>query len=117
MTSFMVAMTLDAFDAQDVGETLSVSFDTQLENAPARSLQRADGALRGNRALVENDHIFAGQLNIGKQVRGEDQRDLFVGGDIAHEREHLVAPLWDPCRWSARPETIGRDRAQEPAPA
>ena len=43
--------------------------------------------------LVHHDHVVAGELDVGQQVRREDQVDVLVVAEIADELEHLVAPL------------------------
>ena len=65
----------------------------QLVDAAARLLQRGDRAGGRDRPLVHDDDVVAGVLDVGQQVRRQDQVDALVVRQIADELEHLVAPL------------------------
>ena len=67
--------------------------DAQFEHPPAWLLQPLDGTVRHDAALVHDDDVAAGVFDVGKQVRGDDDVDALVEGEVADELEHLVAPL------------------------
>ena len=52
-----------------------------------------DRPLRRDLPLVHHDDVVAGVLDVGQQVRRQDQVDVLVVAEIADELEHLVAPL------------------------
>ena len=95
----------------------AVALDAQLEDAAGRALQLGDRPVRGDAALVHHDDVVAGVLDVGQQVRRQDQVDALV---VRRGRESARASRRGPsgpCRWSARRGTAGRDRAPAPAPA
>jgi hypothetical protein len=86
-----VALQTDA--AQHVDEAVRIALHAQLEYAPAVPFERLDGPLGGDAALVHHDDVVAGVLDVGQQVRREDQIQSLVVRDVAYELEHLVASL------------------------
>ena len=93
------------------------ALDAQLEHPAARLLQRRDRSRRRDPPLVHHDDVIAGVLDVGQQMRREDEVDaLVVRRDRGRARASRRGPS-DPCRWSARRETADRDRAPAPAPA
>ena len=64
--------------------------DAQLVDASARLLERRNRPGGGDRALVHHNDLVAGVLDVGEQVRRENQVDAFVVREVAHELEHLV---------------------------
>ena len=84
MTSSSVAVALHARRAQHLDERRQVALDPQLEHAAGRPFQLRDRPLRGDLALVHDDHVIAGELDVGQQVRRQDQVDVLV---VARGRE------------------------------
>ena len=78
---------------EHVEEPAQVALDAQLVDAAGRSLQLVDRPLRRDLPLVHDDDVVAGELDVGQEVRREDQADALVVAEVAHELEHLVAPL------------------------
>ena len=60
---------------------------------PAGPLSSLNRPLRRDLPLVHHDDVVAGVLDVGQQVRRQDQADALVVPEIAHELEHLVAPF------------------------
>ena len=60
---------------------------------PPGPFRPAIGPCGRNRALVEDDDVVARVLDVGQQVRRQDEVESLVVGDVANELEHLVAPL------------------------
>ena len=70
-----------------------IALDAQLEDAAGRALQLVDRALRRDLPLVHDDDVIAGVLDVGQQVRREDQVDALVVAEVVDQLEHLVAAL------------------------
>ncbi len=98
-------------------EPIVAVLGAHFEDAAPRALQFVDRARGGDAALVHDDDVVAAVLDVGQQVRAENQVHALVVPEVANQRQHLVAALRDPCRWSARRGTAGRDRAPAPGPA
>ena len=60
---------------------------------PAGPLSWSIDPAAADGALVEHDDVVAGVLDVGQQVRGEDEIDALVVREVADELEHLVASL------------------------
>jgi len=86
-------MTLQTGSTHRGQELIGNALHAQLEHAPTRSLERGNRTCCGNAALVEHDDVVARVLDVGQQVRRENQVDLLVMRDIANQLEHLVAPF------------------------
>ena len=78
---------------QHLEERGQIALHAQLEDAARRPLELLDRALRRDLPLVHDDHVVAGVLDVGQQMRREDQVDVLVVAEIADELEHLVAAL------------------------
>ena len=68
----------------DFEEPRQVALDPQLEHATRGPLQLLDRPLRRDLPLVHHDDVVAGELDVGQQVRREDQVDVLV---VARGRE------------------------------
>ncbi len=70
-----------------------ITLHAQLEDTSSRPFELLNRALRRDLPLVHHDDVVAGVLDVGQQMRREDQVDVLVVAEIADELEHLVAPL------------------------
>src|SRR5258705_8725515 len=86
-----IAVILETFGANRVRKSRLVTFYAQFEHMAGWSLERSYRALRGDGALVQDDDVIAREFDAGQQVRREDQRHSLASGDVANQREHLVA--------------------------
>src|SRR5438094_7547770 len=87
---------LESARAQQLDERLDLArrrLDAKLVGAAARLLERIDGTGGRDALLVHDDDVVAGVLDVGQQVRRQNQVDAFVVRQIADEIEHLVAPF------------------------
>ena len=70
-----------------------VALDAHLEHPAGRSFISANGTLGGDLPLVQDDHMIAGVLDVGQQMRRQYEADALVVGEVADELQHLVPPL------------------------
>jgi hypothetical protein len=88
---FVGAVRVHSLRREHVEEPRQVALDAELVDAAGGSLQFVDRPLRRDLPLVHDDHVVAGVLDVGQQVRRQDQADVLVVPEIADELEHLVA--------------------------
>ncbi len=74
-------------------ESPSAVFTRSSKTWPRGCLSAAIGPAAAIASLVHDDDVVAGVFDVGQQVRRHDEVDALVVGEIAHQLQHLVAPL------------------------